>query len=298
MCDAIPHEEFVKICNKSTAKTIFDSLCSSYEGNQQVREAKANMLVQQYELFKMTEDETIDSMYSRFQTLVSGIQVLKKSYTTANHVKKILRILPVKWRPKVTAIEEARDLNALSLENLISSLKCHKLGFSEAESSKKSKTIALKSKGKEVKALKAAESEEESSEEDYEDSEAEELALLTRRFQRWAGKNNKFSRSSNSKGSGVKKEEQKNCYNCEKPGHFIADCPDMQKDKSKKKSSKSSTFKSKFRKSLMAAWDELDKDSESEKEDDEEANLAFRQLPLLIQNLNQTLKMKIRYILK
>ena len=129
LCEAIPHEEFVKIYNKSTAKTIFESLCSSYEGNQQVREAKANMLVQQYELFKMSEDETIDTMFSRFQTLVAGLQVLKKSYTTAYHVKKILRSLPAKWRPKVTAIEEARDLNTLSLENLISSLKCHELGF-------------------------------------------------------------------------------------------------------------------------------------------------------------------------
>src|SRR4030067_697766 len=190
MCDAIPHEEFMKISNKSTAKTIFESLCSSYEGNQQVREAKANMLVQQYELFRMTEDETIDAMFSRFQILVSGLQVLKKSNTTADHVKKILRSLPVKWRPKVTAIEEAR-------------------------------------------ALKSAESEEEPSEEDHEDSEAKELALLTRRFQRWAGKSKKFSRSSNSKGSGANKEEQKNCYNCKKPGHFIANCPDMQKDKSK-----------------------------------------------------------------
>src|SRR4030065_1042305 len=273
--DVIQHEEFMRICNKSTAKSIYDSLCSTYEGNQQVKEAKANMLVHQYELFKMSEDETIESMFTRFQTLVSGLQVLKKSYTTPDHVKKILRSLPAKWRPKVTTIEEARDLNNLSLENLISSLKCHELGFPEAKSIKKSKTIALKSKGKEVKALKAAESEEESSEEYHEDSEAEEVAFLTRRFQRWVGKSKKFSRSNNSKGSGVKKEEQKNCYNCKKPGHFIANCPDMQKDKSKNKSSKSSTFKSKFRKSLMAAWDELDRDSESEKEDDEEANLAL-----------------------
>src|SRR4030066_2583936 len=63
---AIPHEEFMKISNKSTAKTIFESLCSSYEENQQVREAKANMVVQQYEIFKMTKDETIYSMFSRF----------------------------------------------------------------------------------------------------------------------------------------------------------------------------------------------------------------------------------------
>src|SRR4030065_1063951 len=275
LCDAIPHEEFMKITNKSTAKTIFESLGSSYEGNQQVREATANMLVQQYELFRMSDDETIDTMFSRFQTLVSGLQVLKKSYTTADHVMKILRSLPTKWRPKVTSIEEARGLNALSLEYLISSLKCHELGFPEAESSKKSKSIALKSKGKEAKALKVAESEGEPSDEEPEDSEAEELALLTRRFQRLTGKNKKFFKSYGSKGSGSKKEEQKNCYNSKKPGHFIAECPDMPKDKSKKKSSKSSTFKSKFRKSLMAAWDELDKDSKSEKEDDEEANLAL-----------------------
>ena len=139
------------------------------------------MLVQQYELFRMSNVETIDTMFSRFQTLVSGLQVLKKSYTTADHVKKILRSLPAKWRPKVTTIEEARDLNVLSLENLISSLKCHELGFPEAENSKKSKTIALKSKGKEARALKAAESEGEPSEEDPEDSEAEEMAFLTRR---------------------------------------------------------------------------------------------------------------------
>src|SRR4030042_4607805 len=211
----------------------------------------------------MSEDETINVMFSRFQILVSGLQVLKKSYTTADHVKKILRSLTAKWRPKVIAIEEARDLNALSLENLISSLKRHELGFPEAESSKKSKSIALKSKGKEAKALKAAESEGEPSDDEPEDSEAEELALLTRRLQRLTGKNKKFFRSYGSKGSGSKKEEQKSCYNCKKPGHFIVECPDMPKDKVKKRNSKSSKFKRNFRKSLMAALDQLDKEHDS-----------------------------------
>ena len=68
------------LSDKSTAKAMFTSLCSNYEGNKKVREAKAIMLVHQYELFRMKEDESIETMYSRFQTLVSGLQILKKSY--------------------------------------------------------------------------------------------------------------------------------------------------------------------------------------------------------------------------
>ena len=34
LVDALPHTEYLKIINKSTAKTIFESLCSTYQGNQ------------------------------------------------------------------------------------------------------------------------------------------------------------------------------------------------------------------------------------------------------------------------
>lgn len=44
----------------------------------------------------MEEDETIEKMFSKFQTLVSSLIVLDKSYTTINHVKKILRSLSTK----------------------------------------------------------------------------------------------------------------------------------------------------------------------------------------------------------
>jgi len=75
----------------------------------------------------MKDDESIEEMYSRFQTLVSGLQILKKSYVTSDHVGKILRSLPSIWRPKVAAIEEAKDLNTLSVEDLVSSLKVHEI---------------------------------------------------------------------------------------------------------------------------------------------------------------------------
>ena len=122
---------------KSTAKAMFASLCANYEGSKKVREAKALLLVHQYELFKMKDDENIEQMYSRFQSLVSGFQILKKSYVASDHVSKILRSLPARWRPKVTAIEEAKDLNTLSVEDLVSSLKAHEIGLNEHELAKK-----------------------------------------------------------------------------------------------------------------------------------------------------------------
>jgi len=82
---AIPKAEYMKMSVKSTAKAMFASLCANYEGSKKVREAKALMLVHQYELFKMKDDESIEQMYSRFQTLVSGLLNLKM-----NHLMEIL----------------------------------------------------------------------------------------------------------------------------------------------------------------------------------------------------------------
>jgi hypothetical protein len=60
------------------------------------------------------------------------------------------------------------------------------------------------------------------------------MAMLSNKHQYLARKNKKFlSRNSGYKGS--RKEDKKGCFNCKKPGHFIADCPDLQKEKSKRK---------------------------------------------------------------
>jgi len=229
------------------------------------------MPVHQYDLFKMKDDESIEEMYSRFQTLVSGLQILKKSYVASDHVSKIVRSLPARWRPKVTAIKEAKALNIFSVEDLVSYLKVHELSLNEHESSKKSKSIALPSKGKSSKALKVIESEEEESlDRDSEEDPAEMMAMLSNRLQYLAKKNKKFlSRRSGYKSS--RKEDQKGCFNCKKSGHFIADCCDLQKEKSKDKSTfKSNKIKKQIKESLMATWEDLDSESEFDKDDADE----------------------------
>jgi len=176
---AIPRVEYMKISDKSTAKAMFASLCANYEGSKKVREAKTLMLVHQYELFKMKDDESIVKMYSRFQTLVSGLQILKKNYVASDQLSKILRSLPARWRPKVTAIEEAKDLNTLSVEDLVSSLKVHEISLNEHELAKKSKSIDVPYKWKSSKALKVIESKEESPDGDFDEDPAEMMTMLS-----------------------------------------------------------------------------------------------------------------------
>ncbi|KAK2352348.1 gag-protease polyprotein [Trifolium repens] len=280
MTNAISHDEYLKIGDKRTAKSIWESLKSKYEGNKQVKEAKANLLVHQCELFKMKDGEDIETMFSRFQILVFGLQVLDKSYTEADHVRKVLRSLPPKWRPKVTAFQEAKDLDEVTLENLISSLKSHEMELITDESTKKLKGIALSSKGS-SKALKTKviESEDEASEEGNEvgSDDEEEMVLMATRVSQWAKQSKKYAGKfggSSKRLSTVKdkKEDQSKCLKCNKPGHFIADCPEN-KSRSSKKSSSKERYKSKVKKSFLATWEDLDKDSNSY--GDEEANLAL-----------------------
>ena len=41
---ALPHKEYLKMSDKSTAKAMFTLLCSLYEGNKKVREAKCSFI--------------------------------------------------------------------------------------------------------------------------------------------------------------------------------------------------------------------------------------------------------------
>lgn len=43
LVDSLPHSEYLKIIKKSTAKTIFESLVTTYEGNYYVKKEKAKL---------------------------------------------------------------------------------------------------------------------------------------------------------------------------------------------------------------------------------------------------------------
>ena len=69
---AIHPDEFsrVSICNST--KEMWDSLKLIYEGTSKVKATKANILVHEYELFRMKPEETISEMFAVSPPLQTG----------------------------------------------------------------------------------------------------------------------------------------------------------------------------------------------------------------------------------
>ncbi|GAV83129.1 UBN2 domain-containing protein, partial [Cephalotus follicularis] len=131
---------------------------------------KISMLVHEYELFFMLDNESISDMFTRFTTIINSLKNLGKSYSNQELVRKILRCLPKNWTPKVTAIEEAKDLSTLPLEQLLGSLMTHETTMKNHENVevKKKKSIAFKA-----------------SKEESENDEDGDVALITSQFKRF-----------------------------------------------------------------------------------------------------------------
>ncbi|GJX49994.1 hypothetical protein Tco_0276839 [Tanacetum coccineum] len=125
--NALPRKEYERIFMCNTAKEIWKTLLITHQGNSQVKDNKIDLLVQQYEQFVISEDESIDSAFARFNTIITSLKALDEGYSSKNYVRKFLRALHPKWRAKVTAIEESKDLTSLSLDELIGNLKVYEM---------------------------------------------------------------------------------------------------------------------------------------------------------------------------
>nr|GFB40057.1 zf-CCHC domain-containing protein/UBN2 domain-containing protein [Tanacetum cinerariifolium] len=66
----------------------------------QVKDNKIDLLVQQYKQFTIIEEESFDSGFARFKTIITSLKALDEGFSRKNYVRKFLRALHPKWRAK------------------------------------------------------------------------------------------------------------------------------------------------------------------------------------------------------
>nr|GEX46366.1 zf-CCHC domain-containing protein/DUF4219 domain-containing protein/UBN2 domain-containing protein [Tanacetum cinerariifolium] len=200
--NALLRKEYERIFMCNTEKEIWKTLLITHQGNNQVKDNKIDLLVQQYEQFVIFEDESIDSAFARFNTIITSLKALDKGYSSKNYVRKFLGALHPKWRAKVTAIEESKDLTSLSLDELTGNLKVHEMIIK-----KDSKIVKEKVERKSL-ALKAKK-----------ESSDEECSTF--------GSEDEYRDDKN------RKSERK-CFRCGDPNYLIGECPKPPRDKNQK----------------------------------------------------------------
>ncbi|GJY03542.1 zf-CCHC domain-containing protein [Tanacetum coccineum] len=251
--NALCRKEYERIFMCNTAKEIWKTLLITHQVNSQAKYNKIDLLVQQYEQFVIFEDESIDSAFARFNTIINSLKALDEGYSSKNYVRKFLRALHPKWRAKVTVIEESKDLTSLSLNELIGNLKVHEMIIKKDSEIVKAK---VERKSLTLKAKKESSDEECSTSE----SEDEEYAMGVRDFKKFFKRRGRFVRQpQNDKKTFQRSLDDKNgksdrkCFRCGDPNHLIGECPKPPKDKNQ------STF-------VRVSW------SDSDEEDDEKVN--------------------------
>jgi hypothetical protein len=139
----------------------------------------------------MKEDETIGKYFLRVKELVNAMKALGEKIEEPSLVQKILRSLPDRFNPKVSAIEKINDLKTLEFDNLLGALTAYEIRiFKDKPTSREASFKADKN-------------------EDSEPGEIEEK--FVKRLKKGSGK--------------YKGKLPFKCFNCGKIGHFANKCP-------------------------------------------------------------------------
>ena len=175
--------------------------------------------------------------------------------------------MPRSWEAKVTAIQEAKHLKTLSLDELIGNLQTYKLRNSQQqEEIKKDRRLALKIM-----------------EEDSSELDEEDMAMLTRKFKKFFKKTKAGTRQKQpGRFQNTDRDQFTGCFKCGKLDHIIKNYPQLKEEQESESPKRQFRRKGgnssgkKFTRAMLAAWGDSTNDKEgSEEEEEEEEAIAL-----------------------
>nr|GEU95342.1 Gag-Pol polyprotein [Tanacetum cinerariifolium] len=209
-----------------------------HKAKMKVIEREANSRINLYKFQRITEDMKVLQIGPRgmdpTDAAIIDLKALDEGCSSKNYVRKFFRALHPKWRAKVMAIEESKDLTSLSLDELIGNIKVHEMiikkDYEIVKAKGERRSLALKAK-------------KEYSDEECSTfrSEDEEYAMVVRDFKKFFKTRGRLVRQPrNDKKTFQRSRDDKNgkndrkCFRCSDPNHLIGECPKRPKDKNQR----------------------------------------------------------------
>ena len=211
-------DAFEKISEAKNAKEAWDKLETSYKGADPVKKVRLQTLRAEFEALHMKQGEIVSDYFSRVLTVTNQLKRNGEKLDDVKIIEKILRSLDPKFEHIVAIIEETKNLNEMTMEQLLGSLLAHE------EKKKKKEGIVEQLFNLQVDSTK----------ERIYQGRGRGRGQGRGRGRGWKPNddgNNHPQRGENStrgRGRGNSKSRYDKshikCYNCEKFGHYASEC--------------------------------------------------------------------------
>ncbi|KAH9781356.1 hypothetical protein KPL71_008429 [Citrus sinensis] len=123
---AIDRSILETIINKDSSKQIWDSLKKKYQGTARAKWVHLRTLRAEFESLRMKMGESVSAYFARTMAIANKRRIHGEQLEDVIIIEKILRSLTAKFNYIICAIEESRDIDTLSIDELESTLLVHK----------------------------------------------------------------------------------------------------------------------------------------------------------------------------
>ncbi|CAL9000239.1 unnamed protein product [Prunus brigantina] len=106
------------ILKKDSAKDIWDSLKQKYQGTTRVKRAQLQALRKEFEMLHMKDGESVNEYFGRTLITANKMRIHGERMEDVIIIEKILRSMTPKYDYVVCSIEESKDWDSLSIDEL------------------------------------------------------------------------------------------------------------------------------------------------------------------------------------
>ncbi|XP_076951596.1 uncharacterized protein LOC143625006 [Bidens hawaiensis] len=135
--EAIDRVTFEQILDRSTSKAIWESMKKRYAGNERVKRSMLQKLRRDLEVLEMMNNETIPEYFGKVLSIANQMRSNGEVMENVKVVEKILRTLSEKYTYVVVSIEESKNVEEITIDELQSSLVVHEQKFKRGEKDKR-----------------------------------------------------------------------------------------------------------------------------------------------------------------